>query len=258
MFNIAFLRQVRAVEIELIVAHLPAGARVLEIGAGTGQQAIALRERGFEVEAIEVPDSNYSEHQLFPITPYDGRNIPFPDASFDVVFSSNVLEHVRDLGALESEIKRVMRPDAICVHVMPTHAWRFWHTLAAFPAGVQEAIALARAPRPPAAPTKLALRPLVTLVKMVGQLLHPFIQGRHGERGLIFSELWLFHPAAWRRHFRKHGFEIISDEPVGIFHTGHFVFGARWSFERRARLAKRLGSASHLFKLRAGSAGPAQ
>src|SRR5947208_5328133 len=148
MFNIPFLRQLRAVEIELIVAHFPAGERVLEIGAGTGQQAIALRERGFQVEAIEVPDSNYNQHQVFPITAYDGRHIPFPDASFDVVFSSNVLEHVRDLPALEAEIKRVLRPGGFCVHVMPTHVWRLWCTLAAFPASVQKVAALARAPRP--------------------------------------------------------------------------------------------------------------
>jgi SAM-dependent methyltransferase len=252
MFNVEFLAQLRAVEIELIVAHFPPGARVLELGAGTGQQAIALRDRGFEVEAIEIPDSNYKDHQVFPITPYDGRHIPFPDASFDVVFSSNVLEHVRDLPALQAEIKRVMRPGAICVHVMPTHVWRFWHTLAAFPAGIQEAVALARAPRRPGGLARRAAQAVVTAIAMLGKVLHPFVQGRHGERGLIVSELWLFHPAVWRRHFRKHGFEIVRDEPLGIFNTGHFVFGAGWSFEKRARLARRLGSASHLFKLRAG------
>jgi SAM-dependent methyltransferase len=251
MFNVEFLGRLRAVEIERIVAHFPAGARVLEIGAGTGQQAVALRARGFQVEAIEVPDSNYKDHQVFPITAYDGTHIPFPDGSFDVVFSSNVLEHVRDLPALQAEIARVLRPDGICVHVMPTHVWRFWHTLAAFPAGVQEAMALARAPRPPARLGARVARALVTGILMLGKVLYPFVQRRHGERGSVLSELWLFHPGAWRRHFRQHGFEIVADQPLGIFNTGHFVFGSRWSFEKRARLARRLGSASHLFKLRA-------
>jgi len=250
VFNVEFLARLRAVEIERIAAHFPPGARVLEIGAGTGQQAIALRERGFQVDAIEVPDSNYKHHQVFPITPYDGTHIPFADGSFDVVFSSNVLEHVRDLPALEAEIQRVLRPDGICVHVMPTHVWRFWHTLAAFPAGVQEALALTRGPRP-AGLARRAAQALVTGIKMLGKVLYPFVQRRHGERGVMVSELWLFHPAAWRRHFKKHGFEIVRDEPLGIFNTGYFVFGSRWSFEKRTRLARRLGSASHLFKLRA-------
>lgn len=250
MFNAEFLAQLRAVEIERIVKHFPPGARVLEIGAGTGQQAVALRARGFDVQAIEIPDSNYKDQQVFAITPYDGRNIPFPDASFDVVFSSNVLEHVRDLPALESEMKRVLRPEGICVHVMPTHVWRFWHSLAAFPAGVQEAMALAHAPRRPAGLGRRAAGAVVTAVRMAGKVLYPFVQRRHGERGSTLSELWLFHPATWRRHFQKHGFEIVGDEPLGIFNTGHFVFGARWPFDRRARLAQRLGSASHLFKLR--------
>lgn len=250
MFNPEFLAQLRAVEIGLIAAHFPPGARVLEVGAGTGQQAVALRERGFDVEAIEIADSNYKNQQVFPITAYDGRHIPFPDDSFDVVFSSNVLEHVRDLPALQAEIKRVLRPGGICVHVLPTHVWRFWHTLAAFPAGVQEAVALTRLPRRPGGLGPRLIGALATGVKMLGKVLYPFVQRRHGERGVVLTELWLFHPAAWRRHFRTSGFEIIGDQPLGIFNTGHFVFGSRWSFDKRERLAKRLGSASHLFKLR--------
>ena len=207
----------------MIMARFPAGARILEIGAGTGRQALAIRNRGFDVEAIEIPDSNYREHQAFPITAYDGRQIPFPDASFDVVFSSNVLEHVRDLAALEAEIKRVLRPGGFCVHVMPTHIWRLWCTLAAFPASVQKVAALARAPRPSGRFLATVRWALGTLVRSIGTLLHPFVQGRHGERGVWLSEFWLFRPAVWRRHFLRSGFEIVRDEPMGLHYSGHFV-----------------------------------
>lgn len=262
MFTIEFMSHIRAVEIDVIAARFPPGARILEVGAGTGQQAVAIRSRGFEVEAIEIPDSNYKHHQLFPITDYDGRHIPFPDASFDVVFSSNVLEHVRDLPGLEAEIKRVLRPGGVCVHTMPTHAWRFWTMLAAFPAGVQKVIALLRTPTRAATLPQKVTRAGVGFVRSLGYLFHPFVQGRHGERGFLLSELWLFRPEVWRRHFRRSGFEIVRDAPMGLHYTGHFVFGFGWSLAKRARLARRLGSASHLFELRvadgAGAAAAAQ
>jgi SAM-dependent methyltransferase len=43
---------------------------------------------------------------------YDGRNIPFPDAYFDSVFSSEVFEHLFNLEELLPEIKRVMKSKA--------------------------------------------------------------------------------------------------------------------------------------------------
>jgi ubiquinone/menaquinone biosynthesis C-methylase UbiE len=74
---------------------------------------------------------------LFRITDFDGRNAPFHDASFDIVFSSNVLEHVPDLVHMHSEIQRVLTPNGYAVHVLPTHSWRLWTTLSAFPTAVQ-------------------------------------------------------------------------------------------------------------------------
>ncbi len=133
MFQIEYLNRLRAAEIAKVAAHIPARARVLEIGAGTGQQALELKRLGFDVAAIELKESAYSGARVFPITDYDGAHIPFPDASFDVVFSSNALEHVRDLAGMHAEIKRVLKPDGLCVHVLPTHAWRFWSSLTAYP-----------------------------------------------------------------------------------------------------------------------------
>ena len=64
------------------------------------------------------------------------------------MFSSNVLEHVRELDQLEVEIKRVLRPGGLCVHVLPTHVWRFWTTLSAFPVALQKVAAMRAELRP--------------------------------------------------------------------------------------------------------------
>jgi len=250
MFSLEQLEIVRQAEIERIAAFFPPGARVLEIGAGTGQQAREIARRGFSVEAIDIPGTNYAEARVFPIIDFDGRNIPFDGAAFDVVFSSNVLEHVRDLEAMHAEISRVLRPDGRAIHVLPTHAWRFWTTVAAFPAAFQNIWALSAGLIPP---PSLSRHRWATFLRSwfaaARRAAAPFFQRRHGERGTVITELWLFHPRWWRRRFRADGFAIVGDEPMGLFYTGHSVIGGGWSLQRRQRLARVLGSACHVFHL---------
>ncbi len=251
MFSIDFLNQLRDAEIERVAGLFPRGARVLEIGAGTGRQAADLKRRGFEVEAIEIPDSNYAGSRVFPITDYDGRHVPFPDASFDLIFTSNVLEHVPDLAQLHAEIRRVLKPGGTCVHLMPTVSWRFWTMVTAFPTAFQKIAAHAGEIGKAGQPWSRRLRRLATLPAWsIGYLLAPFFQNRHGERGNVLTELWLFRTAWWRRNFLGNGFEIVEDHPSGLFYTGYFFLGRRLSLARRERWARRLGSACHVFQLR--------
>src|SRR5579872_3695047 len=75
---------------------------LLEIGSGTGVQLQALSLVCKSVVGIEIPDSSYTADPLVEILKYNGRRIPFPDKSFDVIFSSNVIEHVREEEAIHS------------------------------------------------------------------------------------------------------------------------------------------------------------
>jgi SAM-dependent methyltransferase len=247
MFSIEQLNVIRAAEIAEIAPHIPPRARVLEIGAGTGQQAFELQRRGFDVTAIEVADSAYANARVFPVIDYDGGRIPFPERSFDVVFSSNALEHVRDLVGLHAEIRRVLKPDGVAIHVLPTHTWRFWSTIASFVSALTYLGAALRRMLPGSKDQRSVSRAWYEAVRAGGVAL---LQPRHGERGFGLAELWLFHPRWWRKNFRRNGFELLYDRPMGLFYTGSMVFGSRISLERRARLAKILGSSCHLFVMR--------
>jgi len=230
-----YLNRLRVTEIERVISLFPNGAHILEIGAGTGQQARELNRRGFDVTAVEIASSNYAADRVFPIIDYDGTHLPFDNASFDVVFSSNALEHVRDLPATHAEICRVLKPNGICIHILPTHGWRFWSMLTSFPGA---AVMVFRAVRGRA--------PWRDAIRHAGAAL---IQPAHGERGHAFTELWTFRPAWWRHHFADNGFVVVRDEPMGLFYTGDLLFGDRLSFSTRARLANWLGSACHVFVL---------
>lgn len=239
MFNIDALNAMRSGEIEKIVTLFRPGARILEIGAGTGQQAAELARRGFDVTAIEIPSSNYSKLRIFPVTEYDGVHIPFEDASFDIVFSSNVLEHVPHLSDLDREIARVLKPDGYAVHVMPTPTWRFWTSLTSIPAACEYLIRRGGKPGGTVSPGQPDAAGL-------GQQLRRHF-GRHGERGNVLTELWLFRPGWWRRQFRADGFAIVRDEPTGIYYSGNTMLGTRLSMQSRQVFARVLGSSGHIF-----------
>jgi SAM-dependent methyltransferase len=248
--SLEHLEAIRRAEIERIVALFPAGARILEIGAGTGVQARELQRRGYQVTAIELASSNYAAHRVFPVTDYDGRTIPLPNASIDVAFSSNVLEHVPDLTRMHAEIRRVLAPTGCCIHVLPTHTWRFWTTLTSYLEAIAFSVSSLPKLLPHALPRGAELRRLGgawyrTARHTVGLCL----PRRHGERGNVVSELWLFHPHWWRRNFARNGFVVVSDEPMGLFYTGEMLLGRRLGLAKRARLARVLGSSCHLFKL---------
>jgi SAM-dependent methyltransferase len=250
MQSIEHLDAIRTAEIDKIAALLPAGARILEIGAGTGKQALELRRRGFDVVAIEIAVSNYSDNRVFPIRDYDGRTIPLADASVDVVFSSNVLEHVRDLASMHAEIRRVLAPYGFCVHVLPTHTWRFWTILTSYLEAVAFLVRSLPQLVPRCVPGGPELRRLrAAWYRTVRHLVGLCLPRRHGERGNVISELWLFHPRWWRRHFGANGFAVVHEEPMGLFYTGEVLLGVRLGLARRRRMACLLGSSCHLFKL---------
>jgi SAM-dependent methyltransferase len=257
MFSVEALQRIRDWELQRIVTHFRSGARILEVGAGTGQQSLELARRGFSVEAIELSTSEYTDVRIFPVVNYDGETIPFPDHSFDVVFSSNVLEHIPNLTRIHSEIIRVLKEDGCIIHVLPTHAWRFWSNLSAFPAALQHIRAIRNhmVPRQPF--TSAELHRLRQVWGIVGErLLWAVVQHRHGVRGNAISEIWLFRPGFWRKNFRRNGLTIIHEEPIGLFYTGHMVLDRRLSIGARARMAKVLGSACHCFVLKPQSPVP--
>jgi len=250
MYSIPYVNVIRKAEIDRISRFFTPGARILEVGAGTGEQAAELKRRGFDVVAIEVADSNYAKNRAFPIIDYDGRHIPLPDASVDIVFSSNVLEHVTDLAQIHSEIRRVLRPAGYCIHVLPTHKWRIWSTLTSYPDAVVCLFVSLPKLVPHAVPRGVELRRLgeawYNAVRYIGGRI---LLRRHGERGNFISEMWLFHPQWWRRNFRGHGYTIVQDEPMGLFYTGNMILNSHLSLATRGRMAEVLGSACHLFKL---------
>ena len=247
MFSTEFLHVVRQYEIDKITTFFNKDAHILEIGGGTGYQAKQLADRGFKIVSIDVPTSNYSGRRVYPVVDYDGRQFPFRDSVFDIVFSSNTLEHILDLDQLYRESRRVLKPKGYWVHVMPSAAWRFWtsvaHYVELFQRWVQVFSRVCILGNGMLARLKWALGEILKLAYQYA------VPPRHGEAGTVITELWSFSRPYWIRSFRRRGFSVLSADPIGLFYTGHMVLGRRWSLNSRERTARFLGSACVIYKI---------
>ena len=103
--NLAFLDQTRL---------LKPGIRLLEIGTGRGTLLNELRARGLDVIGIDNSADRVAEARArygpIPIEQSAGTLLPFPDATFDVVLSFDVFEHIADSDAHLAEVRRVLKP----------------------------------------------------------------------------------------------------------------------------------------------------
>lgn len=93
------------------------GLLVADFGGGPGFYSDAFRRAGARSVVV---DASYDEVTLHGRTPSwtvvaRAEQPPLPDASVDVAFSSNLLEHVADIGAVADRIVSVVRPGGLVV-----------------------------------------------------------------------------------------------------------------------------------------------
>lgn len=114
--------QVRA-SIEAISPFSP-DTRVLEVGSGAHGIVFFLGHDN----AVGVDPMAREYKALFPA--WQGRcetietfgeHLPFPDASFDVVISDNVVDHAEDPHAIAREMVRVARPGGVIYFAVNVH-----------------------------------------------------------------------------------------------------------------------------------------
>lgn len=91
------------------------GERVLEIGCGTGCDLLQFALHGAHAIGVDITPRHLELAQrrvrsLATVLQADGRNLPFPDGSFDYIYSHGVLHHTDEPRRVIQEIFRVLRP----------------------------------------------------------------------------------------------------------------------------------------------------
>lgn len=234
-----FLHRIREFELNQIIPLIPPNGRLLEIGAGAGWQADILSRRGFSVDAIDLPGSRYAEERIFPVKDYDGERLPFDDNQFDIVFTSHVLILIPDLERIQKEIHRVLKPDGIALHALPTSSWRLWTNVAHFPFLLKAVLRLNRSSKSEGTAKFNIKRPFY-------RRLAP---SRLGVRGNFLSEIYYFSRWWWRRHFHKTDWRLSKSLPNHLFYTGYSVLFSFLPIRLRHALSYILGSSSRFYLL---------
>ena len=124
------------------------GQQVLDVGAGFGRHVFECARQGADVVALDyaadevvdtrdtldamVDTGEIPAERLTGVRRGDGRTLPFPDDTCDVVITSEVLEHIQDDVAAITEMVRVLRPGGRFAATVPawgpeTIAWRLSH-----------------------------------------------------------------------------------------------------------------------------------
>ena len=101
--------------------------RILEDGCGVGEylarlQPLAQQAVGLEVEFDRAVVAQSKAHQL---TCAAAEALPFPNDSFDLLLSHEVLEHVRDDQQSVTEMVRVLKPGGRLVVFVPNRGYPF-------------------------------------------------------------------------------------------------------------------------------------
>lgn len=128
-------------EIRVLKKYVPSlqGKKLLEIGCGFGLFTILARKKygllalGIDPDSegfIKVVDKAKRLAHLYEIHediffPESGDKTHFPENYFDIVYSSSVLEHVKNPGEIIKETLRVLKPGGLFQFVLPNYG-SFW------------------------------------------------------------------------------------------------------------------------------------
>jgi len=113
----------------LFAAQYVAGKTVLDIGCATGYGSALLKERGanevvggdVSTQALDVACKRYKQPGL-DFRKLDAQELPFADASFDVVVSFELIEHLPSYEDFVAECWRLLRDDGILICSTPNKA----------------------------------------------------------------------------------------------------------------------------------------
>jgi SAM-dependent methyltransferase len=116
--------------------HLRPGQLVLDVGAGFGRHAFEVARRGAQIVALDygepevistrstiaamVQAGEITADRFAGALRGDATRLPFTDHTFDVVITSEVLEHIQDDVTAIAEMYRVLRPGGIFAVTVPS------------------------------------------------------------------------------------------------------------------------------------------
>lgn len=115
----------RLITIELA---LKPDVRVLDLGCNTGPMVIPLRGEGYDVVGIDISPDDVQQAARYlkegslqsdRLAVADGVQLPFRDASFDLILLVDILEHTAYPDRIVAETRRLLAPGGVVIATVP-------------------------------------------------------------------------------------------------------------------------------------------
>ena len=257
------LHEIRRREYDLVFGGCPPFLfrRGLELGSGDGYESGLLSRHVRTLVASDFgdPPPGFGPDPRVQYRKCDAEDVEssFGQGEFDLVFSSNLLEHLPDLPRALRGIHRVLADDGVAIHAVPNVFWKASHLAGYYPS---LALATMRAVSRPGFVRRLVTRrilrrgkgggtPVSDVARVSGnnpkmpppapRLLWPT---PHGAYASNVQELQAFRKRRWLREFEAAGFAVVKTL------RGPVASGYGFGLDRVRRALERAGFASeHVF-----------
>lgn len=110
---------------------LESNKHLLDVGCGRGELLVGFQAAGLKVAGADISDV---AKKLLPnldlrIVDLERNGLPFPDDSFDIVFSKSVVEHLTQPATYLQQVFRVLRPGGLLITMTPSweHQFRIFY-----------------------------------------------------------------------------------------------------------------------------------
>jgi len=243
----SYLERLRRQELDAMRKWFRPGMKVLELGGDTGFQAAILAALGCQVMSVDVHVPRDGK-RYFDVMEYAGLHLPAADATFDAIYSSHMLYYELDTPEFFAELRRVLKPGGLAIHIMPTCVWRVATCLTYYPYVVKRAslhlLRLAAGRTSQSAVTASGNTAGAGAAATRSRWGRWLVCGPLGPAPSALAEFRSWQRTELNRLFAREAFETIAVCPLRLFYTGHELFSNSLPFGVRRLLSGALGSAS--------------
>ena len=213
--------------------------KVLEIGGRDGYQAELISKKGYNVTSIDI---NPLFPQFYPVQKGDITKLNFEDDSFDIIYSSNMLQEIQHIEESFIEMKRVLKKDGIIIHIVPSSWWslitNFWH-YCLIPKYLIKSKKFRKIFNSNLNEVQIKQNENIKSdTKNLKRLFfHPL-----GANVSFIHEILYFSKIYWGKLFKKNGFTIIEQKNCPYFYSAYSIF--RFKFRKFRKFLASIGITS--------------